>query len=280
MTVTDGSVPAFVSGLDNGVAYQFKVAASNQFGQGAFSALSMAVTPTAPIPPATASLSAPLVFGKHHDRHHQCGANGHPHQHRRHHAEHQQHRDRRGRLHQLREGCDHLRCDPGRCRQLHHQRDLHPVRRRHPLGHLRGDGQRPLRPAQHHADRDRDGGAGHHGPDLDCSGSGGERDRRGAGCRSVGDFQRGGAGRQHGELHGSARRQPGSRRRGDRGSRCEPVHAQPDCQPGAEHRLHGDADRQRHHRYPGRREQPAGQHDVDLHHGCRSGHHGADRRRR
>ena len=55
MTVTDGSVPAFVSGLDNGVAYQFKVAASNQFGQGAFSALSTAVTPTAPVATAPAA---------------------------------------------------------------------------------------------------------------------------------------------------------------------------------------------------------------------------------
>ena len=49
VTVTDGSVAAFVSGLTNGVAYQFQVAASNQFGQGAFSALSAPVTPTAPV---------------------------------------------------------------------------------------------------------------------------------------------------------------------------------------------------------------------------------------
>jgi hypothetical protein len=45
VTVTDGSVPAFISGLSNGVSYQFQVVAINQFGPSVPSALSNSVTP-------------------------------------------------------------------------------------------------------------------------------------------------------------------------------------------------------------------------------------------
>ena len=58
--IADGSVPATVNGLVNGVQYQLQVAASNQFGQGPFSALSNTVIPST-VPGAPTAVSATVL---------------------------------------------------------------------------------------------------------------------------------------------------------------------------------------------------------------------------
>ena len=58
--ITDGTVPATINGLVNGVAYQLQVAANNQFGQSPFSALSNIVTPST-VPGAPTAVSASVL---------------------------------------------------------------------------------------------------------------------------------------------------------------------------------------------------------------------------
>ena len=64
-TLTDETATtATVNGLTNGVAYQLRVAATNAFGTGAFSALSNIVTPNETTPPTvTARVPAPNATG-------------------------------------------------------------------------------------------------------------------------------------------------------------------------------------------------------------------------
>jgi hypothetical protein len=61
--VTDGTATSgTVNGLTNGTAYQLRVAATNAFGTGAFSALSNTVTPVAPTPVATLTPTTGRAF--------------------------------------------------------------------------------------------------------------------------------------------------------------------------------------------------------------------------
>ncbi len=61
--VTDGTATSgTVNGLTNGTAYRLRVAATNAFGTGAFSALSNTVTPVAPTPAATLTPTTGRAF--------------------------------------------------------------------------------------------------------------------------------------------------------------------------------------------------------------------------
>ena len=156
-TLTDPTAgTATVNGLTNGTAYTLRVAATNPFGTGSFSAASNVVTPVAPPTPAPVvalSPAAGLTFadtpvgsrsaatGRHASQHRRCTADHvHPH-----------HPGRQcGRL---RAGRRHLRNDSGPGGDLHHRHHFRTHRGRHSHRHSRDLRQRRREPAFRRAER-------------------------------------------------------------------------------------------------------------------------------